>query len=209
VGGRGLSGTRWGILGGTFDPVHCAHLAVAEQVRDALSLSGVLFVPARVPVHKPGVVVSPAEHRLAMLELAVAGNPAFALSHLELDRSTPSYSVETLEQLTAERPDDEFVFILSVEAAGLLHTWHRPQRLLELCRLAVVPRLGYEALDDDYVPTHFPGQAARFLSVATSRLGHSASDIRTRVAAGQTIRYLVPSAVEDYIKEHALYRADD
>jgi nicotinate-nucleotide adenylyltransferase len=209
MGGRGLSGERWGILGGTFDPVHYAHLAIAEQVREALLLAGVLFVPAREPVHKPGIVVSPVHDRVAMLELATAGNPAFTVSRIELERSTASWSVDTLEQLTAERPEDEFFFILSVEAAGQLHTWHRPQRLLELCRLAVVPRLGYEVPSAEYLAEHFAGLEERVVSVPTSRLGHSASDIRARVAAGRTIRYLVPSAVNAYIKEHALYRADD
>jgi nicotinate-nucleotide adenylyltransferase len=197
------------VLGGTFDPVHFAHLAVAEQVREALGLTGVLFVPASVPVHKPPGIVSPAEHRLRMVELAIADNPHFAVSRIELERETPSYSVDTMELLVAQQPASEFVFIVSAEAVRELPGWHRPQRLLELCRLAVVPRLGYPMPTPEWLSDKFPGQADRFRLLETTRLGHSASDIRARVAAGRTIRYLVPSVVERYIRENQLYLAHD
>jgi nicotinate-nucleotide adenylyltransferase len=209
VGGRGLSGQRWGVLGGTFDPVHYAHLAIAEQVRDALDLAGVLFIPAAQPVHKPPAIVSTAEHRARMVELAIADNPKFALSRAELDRPSPSYSVDTMRQLTAADPERDYFFIVSVEAARELPTWREPQQLLELCRLVVVPRLGYETPDGAWLEQHFAGSADRFVFVTTTELGHSASDIRARVLAGRSVRYLVPSAVEQYIKENRLYIADD
>ncbi len=209
MGGRGLTGGRWGVLGGTFDPVHYAHLTVAEQVRDALDLAGVLFIPAARPVHKPAAIVSDAAHRARMVELAIADNPAFQLSRVELDRPAPSYSVETMSQLTTEHPDREYHFIVSAEAVRELPTWHEPRRLLELCRLAVVPRLGYQMPDRAWLGARFPGQEERFVFVAATHLGHSASDIRGRVAAGRSIRYLVPSVVEDYIMENRLYMAHD
>jgi nicotinate-nucleotide adenylyltransferase len=209
VGGRILSGERWGVLGGTFDPVHVAHLALAEQVRDALDLRAVLFVPAARPVHKPAAGVSPVEHRLRMVELAIADNPAFQISRIEIDRPSPSYSVDTIEQLVAERPADSFVFIVSAEAVRELLGWRRPQRLLELCEVAVVPRLGVTTPDRRWLNDKFPGQAERFIFIDGSHLGHSSSEIRARVAAGRTIRYLVPSQVEAYIREHALYEAND
>jgi nicotinate-nucleotide adenylyltransferase len=209
VGGRGLSGQRWGVLGGTFDPVHFAHLAIAEQVRDALDLGGVLFIPAAQPVHKPPAIVSQAEHRARMVELAIADNAHFDLSRVELDRPSPSYSVDTMRQLTAVNPEREFFFIVSVEAVRQLPTWREPQELLELCRLVIVPRLGYEMPDRSWLKQHFAGAADRFVFVRTTELGHSASDIRARVLAGRSVRYLVPSAVEQYIKENRLYIADD
>jgi nicotinate-nucleotide adenylyltransferase len=209
VGGRGLSGERWGVLGGTFDPIHYAHLAIAEQVRETLELSAVLFLPARQPVHKPVAAVSEAEHRLRMVELAIAGNPHFRLSTVEHERSTPSFSVETMAQLTAERPGDRFFFIVSAEAVQGLPAWREPRRLLELCELAVVPRSGYALPSRQWLDEHFPGQHDRFIFIETTHLGHSASDIRTRVATGRSIRYLVPSDIEAYIKENKLYVAND
>ncbi len=204
----------WGILGGTFDPVHFAHLAIAEQAREALDLAGVLFVPARMPPHKPDRVVTPAADRVAMVELAIAGNPGFRLSRVEVDREGPSYSVETVRRLLDDPPqpwlpEPGLLFILSVEALVALHSWHDPDRLLELCRLAVVPRRGYPVLDRSWTGREFPGREERILFLDGPDLGHSASDIRARVAAGRSIRYLVPTAVEAYIREHVLYRSTE
>jgi nicotinate-nucleotide adenylyltransferase len=199
---------RWGVLGGVFDPVHYAHLAIAEQVRDALDLDRVLFVPSRKPVHRPPAQASIAD-RLRMLELAIAGNPRFELSRIEADSDGPGYSVDTLEQLTSARPWNSYVFIMSSEAAVALPEWHEPRRLIELAEVAIVPRLGYASIPLEWLQGHFPGQVERFHIVATSLLGHSASDIRARLRAGRSIRYLVPDAVEKYIREHDLYRADD
>lgn len=204
--GRRLSGARWGILGGTFDPIHYAHLALAEQVREELDLEGVIFVPARVPVHRPPPVAG-AEDRARMVELAIAGNPHFLLSRLELDASGPNYAVDTLERLHRARPADEFLFIVSVEAAAELTTWHEPARLLELATLVVVPRLGYPEPSIESLAREFPGREDRFVIVPTSTLGHSASNIRARLAGGRSIRYLVPPAVETYVREHGLYGA--
>jgi nicotinate-nucleotide adenylyltransferase len=199
-----LTAANWGILGGTFDPVHYAHLAIAEQTREALGLDGVMFIPAGQPVHKPMARAS-AEDRLHMLELATADNPAFVVSRLEVDSSREGYSVNTLEQLTAERPQDRFVLIMSSEAASALPTWRGPERLLALSQVAVVPRLGYEMPSREWLATHFPGHEDRFVFVDASRLGHSATEIRARIADGRSIRYLVPPAVEAYIGQHHLY----
>lgn len=204
-----LSGQRWGILGGTFDPVHYAHLAIAEQTRDQLGLAGVLFVPAAVPVHKAAAGVTDARHRVAMVELAVADNPCFVLSRIEIERSGPSYSVDTLEQLAAEQPANDYVFIMSAEAAQALPGWRSPRRLLELAEVAIVPRLGYALPSRSWLAAEFPGQGDRFTFVDTPALGHSASDIRERVRHGRSIRYLVLPAVEAYIVQHRLYSADD
>lgn len=201
-----MSVERWGVLGGTFDPIHYAHLAIAEQVRDQLGLAGVMFVPAAETVHKPAAGVSAAEHRVAMVELAIADNRAFVLERAEIERGGPSYTVDTLAELTSRRPDDELLFIASAEAARELPGWREPARILELARMVVVPRLGYETPTGEWLAGQFGSRADRFLIADAPALGHSASDIRRRVAAGRSIRYLVPAAVEAYIRQHGLYR---
>ena len=209
-GGRSTGGA-WGLLGGTFDPVHCAHLAIAEQTREALGLAGVLFVPAAVPPHKLGQRITPVEHRIAMVELAIAGNPDFRVSRVEVDRPGPSYTADTVERLLADPPHPwdaaaGLVLILSVEALVGLESWHEPERLLRACRVAVAPRRGYPVRARAWMAEHFPGYDDRVIELDGPDLGHSASDIRERVAAGLSIRYLVPPAVEAYIRDHRLYR---
>jgi nicotinate-nucleotide adenylyltransferase len=193
-----------GILGGTFDPIHHGHLVIAEEAREALGLERVLLVPAAEPPHKPDSVVTPAEHRLAMVELAVAGNPAFAVSGIEVERGGPSYTVETLETLLRQGVSDPW-FILSAEALAGFPAWRRPDRILELCRLAVVPRGNHDALDAAWVREHFPGREDRIAFLAGPLLPISGSVVRRRAAAGRSVRYLVPDAVARYITDHALY----
>lgn len=202
-----LAQGRWGILGGTFDPIHSAHLAVAEQTRDALGLSGVLFLPAGLPPHKPDRAITASRHRLAMVEAAIEDNPTFHLSRIEVDRAGPSFAVDTLEIIQAEFPDaaGRMIWILSVDALLGFVSWRRPQRVLELCRLGVVPRLGYRAPGRSWLAEHFPGQEERIIFLDGPDLGDSASRIRQLVGAGRSIRYLVPDAVARYINDHHLY----
>lgn len=166
-------------------------------------------MPAGVPPHKPDRIVTPPGHRAEMVRLAIEDNPAFRLDRLELDRPGPSYSVETLERLNERRSEGSSehgsVFILSVEALLGLRAWRSPERLLELCRLAVVPRAGYRSPGRAWVAENFPGQEARVIFLDGPVLGHSSSDIRLRVTEGRSIRYLVPPTVERYIHEHRLY----
>lgn len=193
-----------GVLGGTFDPIHYAHLAVAEEAREALGLEKILFVPAAMPPHKLDRPVSAPEHRLAMVRLAIAGNPAFEVSRVELDRTGPSYTVDTLETL-AERSAGELVLVMSVEAFRELRTWRRPERILELARIAVVPREGYPEASRAALAEHFPGREDRAVFLAGPRLRLSASELRARAAHGRSLRYLVPDAVAAYIGDHSLY----
>jgi nicotinate-nucleotide adenylyltransferase len=199
---------RWGILGGVFDPVHFAHLTIAEQTRGALGLDHVVFVPANVPVHKGPAQVS-AEDRVAMLEAAIADNSAFTVSRIEIESGISGYTADTVARLVAQMPDCRFVLILSSESASHLPEWHEPERLLDLAEICVVPRLGYANLPREWIEAHFPGRVDRFTFVATSILGHSSSNIRLRLAAGMSVRYLVPPAVERYIGEHGLYGPSD
>jgi nicotinate-nucleotide adenylyltransferase len=199
-----------GVFGGTFDPIHLAHLAVAETARDALHLESVLFIPAGQPPHKPDQVISPGGDRYAMVEAAIAGNPGFAVSRLELERDGPSYTVDTLMALRDERRaaglDPDLALILSAEAFMGLPTWHDPGRVLDLATLVVAPRDGYADAEPAFLERHFPGAAARAVFLDGPRLRLSASEIRARAAAGRSVRYLVPDAVAAYIGDHALYQ---
>ena len=200
---------RTGILGGTFDPVHLGHLAVAEEAREALGLETVLFIPAAQPPHKPGAAISEARHRVTMVGLAIAGNEAFRLSRIEVDRPGPSWTVVTLEALRAEaaaagRPFEPWL-ILSVEAVLGLESWREPERLMGLCRLAVAPREGTPEDGRAWLRSRFPEAAERAVFLDRPRLRISGTEIRARVAAGRSIRYLVPPAVEAYVREYALY----
>jgi nicotinate-nucleotide adenylyltransferase len=193
-----------GILGGTFDPIHLGHLLIAEEAREGLGLERVLLVPAAAPPHKPGGMATPAVHRLAMAELAIAGNPSFFVSRLEMDRGGPSWTVDTLAALAADGIEQPW-FIMSAEALAGFPVWREPDRILGLCRLAVVPRGGYEPLDEAWVAVRFPGREDRVRFLAGPLLPISGSVVRRRAAAGRSVRYLVPDAVAAYIADHRLY----
>ena len=203
------AGPRLGVFGGTFDPIHVAHLAVAESARDALGLERVLFIPNRQPPHKPDQAITPAAARLAMVRAAIADNPAFQVSTIELDRDGPSYTSDTLEALRSERHEagrsGELALILSVEALAGLAMWHEPERVLSLSQLVVAPRDGFPDVDPEAIERLVPGSTARVVILDGPRMRLSASDIRARAAAGRSIRYLVPDAVAAYIGDHALY----
>ena len=193
-----------GILGGTFDPIHHGHLVIAEEAREALGLERVILVPAATPPHKPGRPVTDAAHRVAMVRLAIAGNPAFSVSTLEVDRGGASYTVDTLEALRADGVAEPW-FVLSAEALAGLPTWREPERVLSLARLAVVPRGGFEPLDRAWVAARFPGREDRVQFLDGPLLPISGSVVRRRAAAGRSVRYLVPDPVAAYIADHALF----
>lgn len=196
-------------MGGTFDPIHVGHLAVAEEARDTLGLERIVFIPAGQPPHKTASAVSSAADRLAMVALAIADNPAFELSRLEVDRSGPSYTTDTVAELArtevAAGRTPDLTLILSAETFADLPTWHEPTRLLATARVAVVPREGYPAPDPGWLARAFPGQEDRVDFLEGPRLGLSSTALRERVASGRSIRYLVPDAVAGYIAEHRLY----
>jgi nicotinate-nucleotide adenylyltransferase len=200
-----------GVFGGTFDPIHLAHLAVAEEAAETLGLERILFIPAGQPPHKPGQAITPAEDRLAMVELAIAGNPRFGLDRLEIARAGPSYTVDTLAALRARSvaaggPAGELTLILSAEAFLGLMSWHEPRRILELARVVVAPRDGYPEAGPDFLAEHLPDLADRATFLDAPRLRLSASDLRARAAAGRSLRYLVSDTVAAYIGDHGLYQ---
>jgi nicotinate-nucleotide adenylyltransferase len=208
MGGRALERPsltpRIGLMGGTFDPIHVGHLAIADDVREALELDRIVFVPAGTPPHKPAGAAAPVEHRVAMVEAAIAGNDGFELSRIEVDRAGPSYTVDTVEALAKAM---EITVILSAETFHELPGWHEPERLFAAARVAVVPREGYAAPDPAWLAEAFPGREDRVRYVEAPHLGVSSTGIRARIASGRTIRYLVPIAVAAYIAEHGLYRS--
>lgn len=185
-----------GLLGGSFDPVHHGHLIAADRAAEALGLARVLFVPCASQPLKPEGPVAPAEHREAMLVLALAGHPRFALESLELSRPGPSYTVDTLRALRRREPRERFVLILGADAAVELPRWRAADEVARLAEIAVLTRPGVSEVASAFV-THF---------VATPAIEISARDIRARCLAGKSIRYLVPDAVADYITRHRLYQ---
>ncbi|MEP7159109.1 MAG: nicotinate-nucleotide adenylyltransferase [Chloroflexota bacterium] len=199
-----MTSQRWGILGGIFDPIHYGHLAIAEQTRGALELDKVLFVPAGRPVHKDAPDAEGIA-RMRMVEMAIADNPAFEASWIEVNAERPSYTLDTLTVLGADQPDVEFVLIVSSETAALMPTWHQPEQIVDLAQVAIVSRLGHADISKEWIAHHFPRREDRFIRVETTHLGHSSTAIRARVAAGKSIRYLVPESVESYIEDNQLY----
>lgn len=192
---------RIGLYGGTFDPVHLAHLVLAEQCREQLALDEVWFIPAASPPHKSGATITDTKHRVAMLELAIAGHPSFKLSRLELERTGPSYTVETLREVRESHPDVEIFLLLGGDSIRDFTTWREPKEIARLAALVAVNRGTAELAD---IPTDIVAPEGR-RDVHMPAIDISASDLRQRVATGRGIRYLVPRAVELYIQQHGLY----
>ncbi len=207
--GDGDSSRRIGILGGTFDPPHLGHLLIAETARVALGLESVLFIPAGEPWLKSGQRITPAAHRLRMVQLAVADNPDFCVCDCEVLRSGASYTVDTLRELRGAYPDSaEWYFIVGSDVLDQFHLWKEPEGILELCRLAVVERPGGPDDGVAALAERFPDAVASgvVVSVAGPRVDFSASELRSILAEGLSVRYRVPDAVAEYIKRHELYR---
>jgi len=195
------------MLGGTFDPVHLGHLILAEEARWALDLDRLLLMPAAQPWRKAERDVTPAHHRLAMLRLAVAEDPHFDVSTIEIERGGPTYTVETLTALRSELGESaELVFILGEDALLDMPHWRDPAGILRLARLGVAARPGNPPLDLPALERTLPGLRERMQIVPMPQIDISSTDIRRRVREGGTIRYVVPQPVREYIAEHGLYR---
>ncbi len=199
-------GDRLGVLGGTFDPIHRAHLLVAAAARDALRLDRVLFIPAGDPWRKHDRSITPARHRLAMVEAALAacGDPDFAVSDAELRRDGPTYTAETLRQL-AEEGAAAIWFILGADALMDLPHWHEPSEIIRLARLAVVPRPG-RAVDFAALEAAVPGLRAAVDEVPMEPIDLSATALRERIREGGALDSRIPPGAREYIEAHGLYR---
>lgn len=199
---------RLGIMDGTFDPIHIGHLACAEQAREAFELAAVVFIPAGNPVFKKDRAVTPAADRLEMCRLATRSNPAFDVSAIEIERGGDTYTVDTLRQLRAHYPDNvELRFITGADAVASIVAWRESAAIADLARLIAVTRPGYALSDERRALIEGRGNfAVDYLEITS--LAVSSSDLRRRVAAGASIRYLTMQRVFDYIREKRLYRDD-
>ncbi|MBI3910306.1 MAG: nicotinate-nucleotide adenylyltransferase [Armatimonadetes bacterium] len=193
-------------MGGTFDPIHFGHLVIAEEAWRAFQLERVLFVPARQPPHKAQLPCASAEDRYAMALLAVADNPHFDLSRMELEREGPSYTVVTIRALWEQHgPETEIFLIMGADSVLELTTWYRHEELIRLCTLAVANRPGYDISRlESILPRAYLERVRPFV---VPGVDISATDLRQRLSRGETIRYLVPDAVAAYIHKYGLYRA--
>jgi nicotinate-nucleotide adenylyltransferase len=207
---------RIGLFGGTFNPVHAAHLRAAEEAREACALDHIEFVLSAIPPHKPGAAIASVEHRRRMLELAIADNAGFAVNTSEVERPGCSYSIDTILAAQARTPAARFTFVLGADAFAEIESWKRFDEIFAHCDVCVLSRPGstverppiaienafcYDS--DRRVYAHVSGNALLFVSITPLMI--SASDIRQRCADGRSIRYLVPREVEDYLRTHGLY----
>ncbi len=201
---------RIGVFGGTFDPVHTGHLILAEQAREQARLDGVWFMPAPRPPHKDETRITRFEQRVEMLALAIAGNPAFRVDELENERPGPTYTVDTLAELRRRHPGDDFFLLIGSDTLQDVPLWHEPVELLRLAALVVMARPGHAISSADELRRRLdlPGSVPLRIEVVQAPLiDISSHDLRKRAAAGRSLRYFLPRAVECYVLEKRLYRA--
>ncbi len=191
---------RLGLFGGTFDPPHVGHLALAEWARERLRLDRVLFLPAGQPPHKRRARVSSAAARLAMTRLAVRGNPAFEVSTLEIESDGPSYTVDTVRRIAAARPGSRFYLLVGADSLDDFRTWHEPEAILAHCTLAVAGRPGAGR-----AATRAWARRHGVVWIGNPGIEVSSSLVRARARAGRSVRYLVPEPVARYLARHRLY----
>lgn len=197
---------RIGVFGGTFDPVHIGHLIIASELRHALDLDRLLFVPTGQPPHKADQAISADADRLAMLELAIGDDPAFEISTVDLERAGPSYTADLLTLLSGQLPGAQLLFLMGEDSLRDLPTWHQPETILALAELGIAARPDID-LDLAALYDRLPDARGRIHVVPTTLIGVSSSGLRRRVREGRPIRYLVPRSVETYIMSNSLYHS--
>jgi nicotinate-nucleotide adenylyltransferase len=199
---------RLGLFGGSFDPIHHGHLIIARAVAEHFDMQRVILLPSRTPPHKPDVRLAAPEHRLAMVEHAIAGDRLFECSGHDLICDGPSYTAHTVARFAASRPDAELFWIIGADSLCELHTWYEPAQIIKHCRIVTAVRPGYEVGELSELLSVLPAEAVAQLRrdiIETPRIDISATDIRSRTAAGRSIRYLVPDRVREYVADHKLY----
>lgn len=194
------------MFGGTFDPIHIGHLHLAEWAREQLALDRVLFVPAAQPPHKLGFAVTEARQRLDMVGLAIAGNPAFDIATLEIDRAGVSFTADTLRELATSFPHDEWHLLIGADSLAEFPTWREPEEILRLAKLIIIPRHGSAIPPREQWATPLLAAAERVYLLDAPLLDISSRLLRRRVSEGKSIRYLVPAGVAAYINAQRLYR---
>lgn len=198
--------SSFGILGGTFDPVHFGHLVLAEKAREAFNLQKVIFVPAAIPPHKIGEVVTSAENRLKMVEIAIRDHPYFQVSTVELEREGPSYSIDTIRQLKAQGYGSETALIMGFDSLLELHSWKNYQEILAEAKIITAFRPGFPILKtaEDW-PKFLQPYHHQILVLEAPLLDISSTWLRIELMYDRSIRYLVPEAVREYISQNKLY----
>lgn len=196
-----------GLFGGTFDPVHLGHLILAERCRADANLDGVWFLPSYKPPHKQGQSITRYEHRVEMIDLATAGQPRFRTETIEKELPPPSYTANTLAELRSRHPRNEFQLIVGADCLPDLPGWYQPKRILEQAGLIVVPRPGVPLWSSERLAAalDIPAVDVRMTVVDCPLMEIASREIRSRVAAEKSIRYLVPRSIEEYIREKSLY----
>lgn len=197
----------FGIIGGTFDPIHFGHLILAEKAREAFNLKKVVFVPAAIPPHKIGEVATSAEKRLQMVRLAIEDHPFFQASSVELEREGPSYSVDTVKALKKQGHGENAAFIMGFDSVLELHTWKNYHELLTETRIITAFRPGYPILKNDQDwPKFLRPYREQIMLLEAPLLDISSTWLRVELMYGRSIRYLVPDPVREFILNHQLYR---
>lgn len=195
---------RIGVLGGTFDPIHIGHLVIADNALEQLRLERILFVPAGSPPHKTNQLISSPAERRKMTEIAITGRSEFEISDIDLIRNGPSYTFDLLDHVHRQYGTTEVFFIMGADSFRDFPTWHRPQDILTAARLAVAARTNAELPDSTFASV--PGLRERTIFLHSPLCDVSSSELRDRLRAGKTVRYLVPIEVEEYIKQRGLYQ---
>lgn len=191
-----------GLFGGTFDPIHFGHLRLAEEAREEFTLERIMFVPSAIPPHKTGWKISPFVDRYEMVRLATQFNPFFQISDIEYQRPSASFSVDTVREIKHHYPD--LAFLMGADQLLEIRTWKDTRELFALCRVIVFERPGFDLADLEKMGPDYRG--LNYLKARSGRYTISASDIRGRVRANKSIRYLIPDLVQDYIENHGLYK---
>ena len=199
---------KLGLFGGTFDPPHLGHLILAAEAQHQLALDRVLWVLTPEPPHKSGLLISPWQTRMQLLEAAIGSEPGFSISRVEIDRPPPHYAFETVRLVKGEFPDDELVYLMGGDELRDLASWKQPADFLAACDAIGVMRRPADAVDLLVLERKFPGVTEKIWFLAAPLIEISASEIRRRIGSGQPVRYFLPQLVYDLILEKKLYQVD-
>jgi len=201
-----MSRERIGLFGGTFDPPHLGHLILASEARSQLELTRLLWTVTPDPPHKQAQPITPLEHRLAMVKLAIEDNPFFELSDVELDRPGPQYTVDTIKLVAEQNPNAEIVPVIGGDSLQDLPTWHEPREIVYAAHWVGVMRRPGEEVNLEKLERELPGIKSKVHYVDAPLLEIASREIRNRVATGKPFRYYLPNPVYEYIEQHHLYQ---
>jgi len=204
-----MSTNRIGLFGGTFDPPHLGHLILASEAQSQLELDRLLWILTPEPPHKQDQEITPVEDRLAMVQLAIADNAAFELSRVELDRPGPHYTLDTIKLISQQNPGSDIVPVIGEDSLRDLPSWHEPQQIVYACHWIGVMRRPNDESNLDELERELPGISSKIHYVDAPLLEIASREIRSRIASGRSVRYYLPTAVNEYIEHHHLYQQSE